>query len=688
MSVLSIEAQMTALYEHCDQMVFLMKRREPSIYEYVYVNPAALEIFDMSPIGKTLQEVHLSEATIATVANYYEQSFTENRQVTYRDFYLYADAKYTNETTVWPVNMLDATYLLAISKEMSTHKVLEEEQYFLSTLFLKQHNPMIVITPDGLVLKANKIFSKVFDTEDKIVKGQHLKAYNEHQRIEFRRLTECVQRLKNGNTRETLRMHWVYDGVEIQYKVVAIPIIMEKKLVAISFEWIEQTDAQHLEDTLKETNFLLESYKQALESATNFCITDPKGVIEYVSDGYVQLTGYGPCELIGKTNSLLNSRQHDNAFFKHLWETINRGEIWKGEICNRAKKGNHYWVHTTIVPIRDKDDHIKNFVSICVDITERRALLSSLQSIEKTFKLITENTNDFISITNEDGIILYVSPNHERYLGYSQDQLIGKFYIDILADESSALLRRELRDALTKDQDLNIEVEMKAKNGDTIWAEAYITGVQDPIREEVYQFVSIAREITERKQKEDELRFLAYHDALTMLPNRRYLSLQSANIEEEAEALNQSIVVMYIDGDNFKAINDQYGHDVGDEFIRQFGRALKSSVRDSDFVCRIGGDEFVVVLTRMTRNPITRNIQILNTINRIQKMLSTGWEINGDHFSPTSSIGIATYPEHGRKIEELLEKADAALYLAKNVNGKDSYRFAEQDEFNRRQDFE
>lgn len=680
MSVLSIEAQMTALYEHCDQMVFLMKRREHSVYEYVYVNPAAIELFDETPVGKTLQEVHLSEDTVATVVNYYEQSIAENRQVTYRDFYLFADAKYTNETTVWPVNMLDATYLLAISKEMSTHKVLEEEQHFLSTLFLKQHNPMVVITPEGIVLKANKLFSKVFNAEEADIKGRYLKAQNEHQRIEMARINERIQLLKKGSPKETLRMHWVYEGQEIHYKVVMTPVIMEKNLVAISLEWIEQTDARHLEDTLKEANFLLESYKQALESATNFCITDANGTIEYVSDGYANLSGYKYCELIGQKNSLLNSHQHSEAFFKELWTTIKKGEIWKGEICNRSKRGTHYWVHTTIVPVRDKDCNIKNFVSICIDVTERRALLSSLQSIEKTFKLITENTNDFISITNEDGIILYVSPNHERSLGYEKDQLIGKFYTDLLAPDSASLLQRELREVLTEEQDINIELQMLTKTGETIWIEAYITGVQDPVREEVYQFVTIAREITERKQKEDELRFLAYHDALTMLPNRRYLSLQCADIEQEAMDNNDSIVVMYIDGDNFKLINDQYGHDVGDEFIRQFGLALKASVRDSDFVCRIGGDEFVVVLTHMTLEKTKRQAQILAMINRIQKVLSTGWHINGEHFSPTSSIGIAVYPEDGHTVEELLEKADAALYIAKNVSGKDSYRFALQEE--------
>ena len=675
MGVLSIEQQMAALYEHCMQLVFFMKYNGPSTYEYVYVNPAALAIFEQSPIGKCVEESSLSKDAVATIVEYYGQAIKENRQIVYRDFYLYADTKHTNETTVWPVFIENEIYLLAISKEMSSHKILEEEQHFLSTLFLKQHNPMLVATSTGQILKVNRVFSEVFAISTKMV-GSSLNPRNEQEYYLIKLCYERIQKLCAGSKQESLPMQWLYNDTVMHYTVLFMPIVMNDEVVAVSLEWIEQTDAQHLEDALKETSFLLEGYKQALAAATNFCITNTDGIIEYVSEGYELLSGYSCNELLGQTNAVLNSRQHTTAFYKEMWATIKRGEIWQDEICNRTKRGTYYWAHTTIVPVFDKNHNIKNYVSVCIDITERRALMSSLQSIEKTFKLITENTNDFITITNEDGIILYASPNHEQRLGYEKDKLIGKFYVDILTAESASILEYELRHNVNNEEETNVELEMISQSGKTIWTEAYITGVQDPIREEVYQYVTIAREITERKQKEEELRFLAYHDALTLLPNRRYLTLQSAKLEQEANEYKQSIVAMYIDGDNFKAINDQYGHDIGDDFIREFGRALKRSLRDTDFVCRIGGDEFVVMLTRMSPEQEVCQQQILATVERIQQVLRTGWYIAGTHFAPTSSIGIAVYPQHGDSVELLLEKADEALYLAKNVNGKDSYRFA------------
>lgn len=675
MGVLSIEQQMAALYEHCTQLVFFMKRKAPFIYEYIYVNPAGLAIFEKSPIGCELGMPGLKHNESDVIVEHYEQAIKENRQIIYRDFYLFADTKHTNETTVWPVFIEQEQYLLAVSKEMASHKVLEEEQHFLSTLFLKQHNPMLVISSTGQVLKVNRVFSEVFSVPTTFV-GTHLKPRNEQERQLIKLCEARLQNILEGSHQESVSMNWLYNNSSINYMILMMPIVMEGQIVAISLEWIEQNDAQRLEATLKETNFLLEGYKQALAAASNFCITDTEGVIEYVSEGYKQLSGYNCEELLGQTNAILNSRQHTNEFYEDMWTTIKRGAIWQGEICNRTKRGTHYWAHTTIVPVFDKNADIKNFVSVCIDVTERRALMSSLQNIEKTFKLITENTNDFITITNEDGIILYASPNHKERLGYDKEKLIGKFYADILTKESSDVLRYEIFQTLNNEEEANVELEMVSQSGEPLWTEAYITGVQDPVREEVYQYVTIAREITQRKQKEEELRFLAYHDALTLLPNRRYLSLQCEKLEQEANERQQAIVAMYIDGDNFKAINDEYGHDVGDEFIREFGRALKRSLRDSDFVCRVGGDEFVVILTHMSLDESICQQQILATIDRIQHVLRKGWHIAGNHFAPTSSIGIAVYPQHGDSVELLLEKADSALYLAKNVSGKDSYRFA------------
>jgi len=184
-------------------------------------------------------------------------------------------------------------------------------------------------------------------------------------------------------------------------------------------------------------------------------------------------------------------------------------------------------------------------------------------------------------------------------------------------------------------------------------------------------------EITERKKLEEHLRFLAYHDSLTQLPNRRYLWEEFSQLVEKAELNGSSIAVLYLDGDAFKSVNDSYGHEIGDEFIRMFGEVLLSSIRKQDFVARVGGDEFVILLTQMPNNHLKRN-QVLNTItNRIRVSLKTGFLVKENIFTPTISIGISYFPDHGNTVEDLLEKADSVMYEVKRMGKNQQLIYSE-----------
>lgn len=667
--------QLHTLFEHCADFVFYMENVNGQ-FIYRYVNPVALEkVFQQqSPIGQTLQQYVTSEETLRLIEVNYHKALEKKQQVIFRDYYLFSNHATTSETTVIPFG--DGSAILAITKEMGILKSLEEENYFLKTLFQEQMNPILVLNTDYQVIKANKRFYETFDFQPNIIGENFFGITNleeEKYEVFFNSLMNARQ-----NRRTIVRQKLIKVKQEIAEFILSFtPILLHDRVVAICIQAQEYTRNTALQESLDEASTILKAYQFALNEAANLCMTNAEGVIEYVSPGYEKISQYTKEELIGQTNGLLNSRQHPQSFYKEMWDTIKSGQPWRGEICNRTRFGTHFWVDTTIVPMFDPEGEIQHFLSICLDITDKRVMMTNLRNIERTFRLITENTNDFIVITNEDGIVLYVSPNHESRLGYEKEELLGQFYLSVLTEESRMVLSTEFETLLMNEGESQLELQLSTKSGEGVWIEAHITAVEDTERSEVYQFVIIAREITKRKQKEDELRFLAYHDSLTLLPNRRYITLEFPKLVKQAITSDTAITLLYLDGDNFKRINDLYGHDMGDEFIRNFGQALLKSVREQDIVARIGGDEFIVLLSNMSMDPEKRNRQILQTIERIQTTLRRGWMIGSTHFSPTSSIGVASYPKNGESINELMMHADEALYVAKRINGKDSYHISE-----------
>ena len=215
------------------------------------------------------------------------------------------------------------------------------------------------------------------------------------------------------------------------------------------------------------------------------------------------------------------------------------------------------------------------------------------------------------------------------------------------------------------------ELKSLKKTGDFFWIDTTII----PLAERdggTEQMLAIMFDITDRKELEEKLHFMAYHDSLTKLPNRLSIVKKFIEMKSEADADGRQMAVVYMDGDDFKQVNDQYGHDVGDEFIYRFAQSIQDSIRKQDIVARVGGDEFIIALAGLDSAQTEEQIQ--HIVERIRKGLATGWEISGIHFSPTATMGVSTYPKQGETLDELVTKADQALYLAKRT-GKNGLLF-------------
>jgi diguanylate cyclase (GGDEF)-like protein len=185
-------------------------------------------------------------------------------------------------------------------------------------------------------------------------------------------------------------------------------------------------------------------------------------------------------------------------------------------------------------------------------------------------------------------------------------------------------------------------------------------------------FLAIQRDITDRLKAEERLNYLAYHDALTGLPNRQLFNDRVNVMLGRASRFRLLIAIMMLDVDNFKDVNDTLGHDAGDQLLQLIARRMASVVREIDTVARMGGDEFIFMA------PDLGNIGDAEKLTqRILDAFKKPFEINGNPISTTASIGISLYPSDGDDVQNLMKTADIAMYRAKAA-GRNSYRFYSQ----------
>lgn len=663
--------QFDLLYGGTNDLVFFLAQNEDS-FTYLFVNPSARLIFKDNPIKSTLHQM-VSASHALEIQTYYEQAIKEEKPVSYQDFFLFSDIELVNETTVQPIFYKGKQYILATTKEVSMQKEIEEKYLFMQSLLTMTIDPTIVVTNEGKIFDMNPKFEEVFGYSLMEWRGKHYLNLPFLPTEEKESVERHFETNRHGQGKSSVLVNRMKATGDLGTFLVSYsPIKKEGIVVAMYILLQEVTDEAELKENLRNTRHILESYKRAISTAAIVVMTNTRGTIDYVNDLFVNISGYTKPEIIGQPYHILDTNQQRDDFFNDLWKAIKTEKFWRGEIRNQTKSGSYYWGDTTIIPLFNELDEMENILVIQFDITDKKSVMTELRNIEKTFKLITENTNDLIVITNEDGIVLYTSPSHEKILGLEKEQMLGRFYSEMVAVEDRFSWNKELIDRVNSGEEVRLELRLKCRKSDLIWTETSIVAVRDIEREHVYQHVIVSREISERKKLEERLRFMAYHDNLTHLPNRSFLLKEFPKLAQKADERHSSISILYLDGDDFKSVNDDFGHDIGDDFIRHFGDAILASVRTEDLVARIGGDEFVILINNVSRDPLERKKQTKWIIDRIQNSLKQGWKIRDASFTPTSSIGISFYPDHGLTIDELLEKADVALYEGKR-SGKNQF---------------
>ncbi|MFW6313798.1 MAG: diguanylate cyclase domain-containing protein, partial [Spirochaetota bacterium] len=279
------------------------------------------------------------------------------------------------------------------------------------------------------------------------------------------------------------------------------------------------------------------------------------------------------------------------------------------------------------------------------------------------------NTTEGILVTDADSVIIRVNPAFESISGYSATELIGANPRILKSKRQAPEFYEEMWESLKESGSWVGEVWNRRKDGDEYPGLLSIRAVHEEASGRVESYVAVCHDISDRKETEDRLHHLATHDELTGLPNRAYLNDVLTHTVRQAERYRFTIAVLFLDIDDFKDVNDSYGHETGDQLLRWIARRLEYQLRSEDIVVRFGGDEFVIVLPRIEDSEYASVVA-----RRILAAVREPYMIGSQKIRPSVSIGIAVFPEAGRAAEELLRDADAAMYAAKR-QGRNTYRF-------------
>jgi len=408
----------------------------------------------------------------------------------------------------------------------------------------------------------------------------------------------------------------------------------------------------------------LAAFKYAVENSDNsIVLTDAKKNILYVNDNFEKITGYLKDDVFGQTPHVLGSGDTPQDVYDDLNRKLERGDKWEGEFVNKKKDGTLFYEKASIVPIKI-DEKITNYLAIKLDITEYIEQSEEL----KLSAAIFENIKEGILICGADKKILTVNRSFESILGYSKNELIGEKPSLFKSGFHDFIFYKKMWQDLKEKGSWRGKIYDKKKSGEMIPIWLNISAIKNN-NGEISRYVAVHTSLQEIIKSQKKAEFLAYHDSLTSLPNRLKLESDLEYTINIATRNELEIFVLFIDLDRFKIINDTLGHGIGDELLKVVANRIKSVLRETDILARMGGDEFIVVLDT-SRNKKGSGFVCEKILNIIKEPIV----IEGNNLNTTASIGVAVFPEDGRDITSLIKNADTAMYYAKKL-GKNNYQF-------------
>jgi len=416
-------------------------------------------------------------------------------------------------------------------------------------------------------------------------------------------------------------------------------------------------ERKHAEQALRESE---QRYRMLVEQASDaIFVANPDGQYVDVNSAGCKLSGYTREEILNlKMQDMAKILPGNPLQFKELQE----GKTVLSERKLIRKDG-------TLVPVEISARQLPDgrLQGIVRDITERKRAEDQLLQLSRA----VEHSPASIVITDINGRIEYVNPKFTEVTGFTPDDVLGKTPPNTFgSNELPPEVGAGHWQTISTGNEWRGEMLNRRKNGETYWEAVSISPITDP-NGIITHFVAVSEDITSRKEAEEKiqrlnagLEQLAMTDHLTSLYNRRYFMQRGTEEFKRARRTNQPLSLLMLDIDHFKKVNDTYGHEVGDMALQQVAAALKSSLRETDILGRMGGEEFAILLP----STLLKEAGLLAERVR-QSVANVLFEVPSASLKITISIGVAAITGEMAGIDDMLRNADAAMYKAKRCGG-------------------
>ncbi|WP_244827474.1 PAS domain S-box protein [Caballeronia sp. TF1N1] len=508
---------------------------------------------------------------------------------------------------------------------------------------------MVTFSPDGTILDANRNFLEAVGYTMEELEGRHHRMFvdpayahsldyeifwsdlaaGRHRSGEFRRI---------GRDKREIWLQAIYSPVLDQD---GRPFKIVKYATVVTREKLRQADHQ--------------GQIAAIHKSQSVVAFNVDGTILDANDNFLDLTGYRLSQVIGRHHSMfVSAEERESEAYGKFWQTLAAGEYQAGEFKRLGRDGREIWLQASYNPILDMNGRTFKVVKNAVDVTGQK-----LRQGDYEGQIAAINKSQSVVSFDMDGNVLEANDNFLTLMGYALPEVVGRhhrMFVDkeTVAHADYARFWSDLRAG----KFLSSKFKRIAANGAEVWIQASYNPIYD-LNGKPFKIVKIAADITadvslaadlSRAQKEVQ------HDPATGLPNR--LGLRKF-MRQVLSATDSELALFYLDLDHFKPINDTFGHEVGDLVLRTVAARLTGELTEGQLVARIGGDEFVVAATNLTRP------QIVELAERLIESVSQPIAHGERWLEVGLSIGIALTPQDTLEEDELFRFADVALYRSK-----------------------